>query len=60
MRRSRFWPGLLMGGLLGGIIGLASYPNLKPETKGRIIQAHQKMGRAKTVMTDLWRRMVRD
>ena len=49
-----------MGGLLGGIIGLASYPNLKPETKGRIIQAHQKMGRAKTVMTDLWRRMVRD
>ena len=46
MRRSKFWSGLLVGGILGGLFGLVSYPNLKPETKGRIIQTHQKIGRA--------------
>ena len=60
MRRGKFWSGLLMGTLLGGFLGLASYPNLKPETKGRIIQTHQKMSRATRMMRDMWRRLVKD
>ncbi|NLG87377.1 MAG: hypothetical protein GX489_09205 [Firmicutes bacterium] len=60
MRRSKFCSGLFAGFLLGGLFGLASYPNLKPETKGRIIQAHQRINRATRMMGDMWRRLVKD
>ncbi|MGI6128563.1 MAG: hypothetical protein ACOYEO_00535 [bacterium] len=60
MRRGRFLSGLLIGTILGGLFGMASYPNLKPETKGRIIHANHKMGRATKMMGDMWRRMVKE
>ncbi|HHY93226.1 MAG TPA: hypothetical protein GX511_07775 [Firmicutes bacterium] len=58
--RKKFWHGVVAGGILGGLLGLLSYPNLKPETKGRIVQAHQKLGRAKEGLLEMWRRRDRD
>lgn len=58
--RKKFWHGLLAGGLLGGLLGLMSYPNLKPETKGRIVQTNQKFRRAKEGLLEMWHRRARD
>ncbi|HKM39459.1 MAG TPA: hypothetical protein VJ036_04230 [bacterium] len=59
MRRNGFWGGLLAGGILGAMIGVASYSNLKPEIKNRITRTHQKIARAGTIISNIWRRLLK-
>lgn len=58
--RRKFWHGVIAGSIVGGLLGLLSYPTLKPETKQRITQAHQKLSRMREGLMEMWRRRAKD
>ncbi|MGI6604308.1 MAG: hypothetical protein ACOX2S_04470 [bacterium] len=58
--RRKFWHGIVVGGLLGGLLGLLSFSSLKPETKGRIVETRQKLSSAKENLREIWHRRTKD
>lgn len=56
MRRSKFFSGLFIGGILGSLFGIVFYPSLQSGTKGKIIYAHKRMGRMARMLGELWHR----